>query len=107
MGMRKWDHIEEILKMDRVQTAWKETYNRHSNKTDVDELYYLLTSVVELERLLEAFGASNIQQVEDFISQIYQQYGLDYQLSDYGLEEKDVATAIINHCTSPVHVIKN
>ncbi|HZG83118.1 MAG TPA: phosphonoacetaldehyde hydrolase [Brevibacillus sp.] len=39
MGMLKWDHIDTMLKMDRIANLWKEKYGRLPEKKDVDMLY--------------------------------------------------------------------
>lgn len=39
MGLLKRDHIEAILKMERVQHLWEGKFNRPSNQADIDQLY--------------------------------------------------------------------
>lgn len=39
MGMLKWDHINEMLKMERIANLWKEKFGRFPNNNDVDQLY--------------------------------------------------------------------
>lgn len=39
MGLRKWDHIQTMLQMDRVQVEWKERFGREPDIEDVDKLY--------------------------------------------------------------------
>lgn len=39
MGMLKWDHINEMCKMERIANLWKEKYGRFPQKDDVDALY--------------------------------------------------------------------
>ena len=44
MGMLKIDHIRTMLKMDRIQTCWKEVYKRPSNEEDVQKMYAVYES---------------------------------------------------------------
>lgn len=39
MGMLKWDHIDTMLKMERIADLWKAKYGRAPEKKDVDMLY--------------------------------------------------------------------
>jgi len=39
MGMLKWDHINEMCKVERIRNLWKEKYGRFPEKQDVDEMY--------------------------------------------------------------------
>ncbi|WP_301173123.1 phosphonoacetaldehyde hydrolase [Brevibacillus nitrificans] len=39
MGMLKWDHIDTMLKMERVAGLWKAKFGRLPEKKDVDMLY--------------------------------------------------------------------
>ncbi len=39
MGMLKRDHIQALLKMERVAAQWEEKYGRKPSESDVDELY--------------------------------------------------------------------
>lgn len=39
MGMLKWDHINEMCKMDRIAQLWKDKFGRLPEKQDVDALY--------------------------------------------------------------------
>jgi phosphonoacetaldehyde hydrolase len=39
MGMAKWEHIEAVLKTERVSQAWKTSYGRPWTHTDVDMIY--------------------------------------------------------------------
>lgn len=46
--------------------------------------------IVELERLLQAFGVERVVEVEEFIISIYQQYDIPYKLQDYGVQSTNV-----------------
>lgn len=46
--------------------------------------------IIELQELLEAYGVEHVDEVELFIESIYEQYGLRYQLSHYGIDETNV-----------------
>lgn len=39
MGMLKWDHINEMCKMDRIAQLWKDKFGRLPEEKDVDDLY--------------------------------------------------------------------
>ncbi|MGO0061586.1 phosphonoacetaldehyde hydrolase [Brevibacillus fluminis] len=39
MGLLKWDHIDTMLKMERIANLWKEKYGRAPTEKDVDMLY--------------------------------------------------------------------
>lgn len=39
MGMLKWDHIQAILRMDRVKKEWETKYGAEPSDKDVDRLY--------------------------------------------------------------------
>lgn len=39
MGMLKWDHINEMCKVDRIAQLWKDKFGRLPEKKDVDDLY--------------------------------------------------------------------
>lgn len=39
MGLLKWDHIDTMLKMERIARVWQEKFGRPPEKKDVDELY--------------------------------------------------------------------
>ncbi|WHY83501.1 phosphonoacetaldehyde hydrolase [Siminovitchia fortis] len=39
MGLLKWDHINEMCKMERIANIWKEKFGRFPQKEDVDALY--------------------------------------------------------------------
>ncbi|MGE5703585.1 MAG: phosphonoacetaldehyde hydrolase [Clostridia bacterium] len=39
MGLLKWDHIDTMLKMERIAGLWKEKYGRVPTSKDVDTLY--------------------------------------------------------------------
>ncbi|TCP31549.1 phosphonoacetaldehyde hydrolase [Scopulibacillus darangshiensis] len=39
MGLLKWDHIQEMCKMERIANLWKEKFGRLPEKKDVDSLY--------------------------------------------------------------------
>ncbi|MET3288662.1 phosphonoacetaldehyde hydrolase [Brevibacillus fluminis] len=39
MGLLKWDHIDTMLKMERIANLWKEKYGRTPTEKDVDMLY--------------------------------------------------------------------
>lgn len=39
MGLLKWDHIDAMLKMERIARVWQEKFGRNPETRDVDELY--------------------------------------------------------------------
>ncbi|WP_338021121.1 phosphonoacetaldehyde hydrolase [Bacillus piscicola] len=39
MGMLKWDHINEMCKMERIAGLWKDKFGKPPEKKDVDDLY--------------------------------------------------------------------
>ncbi|MFC5402216.1 phosphonoacetaldehyde hydrolase [Cohnella soli] len=39
MGMLKWDHIQALLRMERIEALWREKFGRAPTNADVDELY--------------------------------------------------------------------
>lgn len=52
--------------------------------------------LIEPDKLLRAFGAQNVGDVQQFLHAIYAQYGLSGRLSDYGITEHDIAV-IVSH----------
>lgn len=39
MGMLKWEHIHTMMKMDRIDSAWREINGHSWTKNDVDKIY--------------------------------------------------------------------
>ena len=46
MGMSKWDHIGEMLKLSTIQSQWKEEYGNLPTEDDRKELYEMFESAL-------------------------------------------------------------
>lgn len=46
MGMSKWDHIGEMLKLATIRQQWEEEYNELPNEDDRKELYTMFESAL-------------------------------------------------------------
>ncbi|BFT74358.1 phosphonoacetaldehyde hydrolase [Paenibacillus sp. P36] len=46
MGLLKWDHIQAILQMERVQNKWVATFGKEPVKEDIDRLYVRFEAIL-------------------------------------------------------------
>lgn len=53
-----------------------------------------MPGIIEPDKLLHAFGASNVDEVEQCIRNIYKIYGLPSKLSEYGITPDGIPSLI-------------
>ncbi len=54
MGMLKWNHIETMMKMPRIQTEWEKIHGRAFTEADVDAVY--AASEAAIMKILHQFA---------------------------------------------------
>ncbi|MGP0575950.1 phosphonoacetaldehyde hydrolase [Paenibacillus peoriae] len=70
MGQLKWDHIQTLLQMPRIEAAFQEKFDRNYTKADIDELHDRFEP--KLLAILPQYGKPNPYVVET-IQQLKQQ----------------------------------